>query len=392
MNMISYVVLHIYRAIKMTFTTLFSYITVLALLATIQQSVQSRQNMLETMAEALQIECSIADRSGYTTEALYMDNALAEQFTSPYGSMTHLVENVRAKVAAEFIGYDMDEYLLIGITCEEADINLKFSMNTIVYDEGYDASIWESNKAVCVISPELEHLTYQDENGLTCVDFTKQLVTTNTKEAVTMQVKLCVVGYTDMSQSVILPYQFMCESYKQYKDIPPLEVDSLSFRVKNNKQLDQLRDRAHTWFADATIIETENELKNYSLVINDAAYLELIQEAQKNLTIMQLMQPILYLCALGAGVMLVVMQMRGRKKEMAVIRSLGAGKMRVMAQSILEYALICLPVTLFALLVWRELSPMTVLGVWLAFMAGAMCTIVRFSMIPLVKQIRELEE
>ena len=61
-------------------------------------------------------------------------------------------------------------------------------------------------------------------------------------------------------------------------------------------------------------------------------------------------------------------------------------------KTILEYAIICLPVTLFALLVWRELSPMTVIGVWLAFMAGAMCTIVRFSMIPLVKQIRELEE
>ncbi|MBE5777383.1 MAG: FtsX-like permease family protein [Clostridiales bacterium] len=90
--------------------------------------------------------------------------------------------------------------------------------------------------------------------------------------------------------------------------------------------------------------------------------------------------------------MLVVMQMRSRKKEMAVIRSLGAGRLRVMAQSILEYALICLPVTLFALLIWRELSPLTVFGVWLAFMAGALCTIVRFSTIPLVKQIRELEE
>ena len=90
--------------------------------------------------------------------------------------------------------------------------------------------------------------------------------------------------------------------------------------------------------------------------------------------------------------MLVVMQMRSRKKEMAIIRSLGAGRFRVMAQTILEYAIICLPVTLFALIVWRELSPMTVFGVWLAFMAGALCTIVRFSMIPLVKQIRELEE
>jgi hypothetical protein len=35
---------------------------------------------------------------------------------------------------------------------------------------------------------------------------------------------------------------------------------------------------------------------------------------------------------------------------------------------------------------------MTVLGVWLAFMLGALCTVARFSMVPLVKQIRELEE
>ena len=128
------------------------------------------------------------------------------------------------------------------------------------------------------------------------------------------------------------------------------------------------------------------------MVLKDAQYLKLIREAEKNLAVMQLMQPVLYLCALGAGVMLVVMQMRSRKKEMAVIRSLGAEKMRVMAQSILEYAIICLLVTLFALLVWCELSPMTVLGVWLAFMLGAVCTVARFSMVPLVKQIRELEE
>ena len=385
MNMIRYAFMHLRRSVKNTCVTLLLYLTVLAVIMSVQQAASSRQTMLTIMADSLEITGHLADNSGHATEGLSISSGVASQFLDENGIFAPYVKDVSVHAAYEATAAG-NRVSLIGITCEQADSTLRFGEG-ITYNESFDESIFRTGQHVCVIDRELEWMIYVDEEDL--LPYVDVIYTYQSGAAEgELKLKLRVIGTADAAYSIFCPYPMLMRAFEEV--YAAFSADSLSFIVRNNREIDKLRNAALIRFADPG--KNNNYGKDHALVLQDARYLELISQAQKNLAIMQLMQPILYLCALGAGVMLVVMQMRGRKKEMAVIRSLGAGRLRVMAQSILEYALICLPVTLFALLVWRELSPMTVFGVWLAFMAGALCTIVRFSMIPLVKQIRELEE
>ncbi|MBE5777186.1 MAG: ABC transporter permease [Clostridiales bacterium] len=385
MNMLRYALLHLQRNLRSAVIAFACYLMVLAVILFVQQSALSRQQMLEQMASSLEVRGEIADSFGIQTELLMMDKSQAMMFLEGY-SISKLIKDVSVKGNYQCL-VNGEAVQLMSITGERADQTLYYD-GEMIYEEGFDDSVWRTREAVCAVSTELLPLCYE-RDGSTYLDVTGWFYSTYYKEYIEAPMTLKVIAQAVTFNRVYCPYLMLQDFCAQLKGVT-YWADSLAFTIKDNTRMDELRKLLLPYFGDSDIESAGS--KYYTVIIKDAEYLKLTSEAQKSMEIMALMQPVLYLCALGTGVMLVVMQMRGRKKEMAVIRSLGAGRLRVMAQSILEYAIICLPVTLFALLVWRELSPMTVLGVWLAFMAGALMTIIRFTQIPLVKQIRELEE
>ena len=389
MNILSYIFLRIRSSLSQTLMTLLSYLAILAVIASVQTSVQSRQNNLDAMRNAVAIEGRLADPSGSTSDHLQFDKYFARLFLEERYFLSQYTKDVGVLASfPSWIGGDIMSAELHGITSEKSHQPLYLN-GGILYEEGFDQSIWYSDRPVCAIPSAFLEYVYTDGDGLRYIDVTGSFYRQWYGDTVTIPFKLQVIGVSMIHRTVYMPFYTLLNACA---DIPHITFtcSSLCFTVKDNNDLERFRDRAAGYFNEASLQNGGKE--TLTLQLKDSQYLKLTRESAKNLAVMQLMQPILYLCALGAGVMLVVMQMRSRKKEMAVIRSLGAGRLRVMAQSILEYAIICLPVTLLTLLIWRELSPLTVFGVWLAFMAGALCTIVRFSTIPLVKQIRELEE
>lgn len=389
MSMFSYVFLRIRNSWSSTLTTLLTYISILSVIASIQSSVQTRQHNLEAMQQAVRIEGELQDPTGNTSTGLNFDKYFAALFLDSTYFLYDMVEDV--SVLASFPGFLPEEEKALqikGISHPKADEGMYLN-GSIRYETGYDDSVWLRDQMACAIPYDMLDKTHTGSNGLQYIQVTGSFFRSRYQDYVTIPFYLQVVGITMMRDTVYMPYTALKNACSLVGNIT-FNCSALSFTIRDNRDLERFRARATHYFNEQSLENTGSE--TLTLVLKDSQYLKFTRETEKNLAIMQLMQPILYLCALGAGVMLVVMQMRSRKKEMAVIRSLGAGRLRVMAQSILEYALICLPVTLFALIVWRELSPMTVFGVWLSFMAGALCTIVRFSAIPLVRQIRELEE
>ena len=387
--MLKYAFLHLGRNVKSALAALLSYFAILAVVLFIQQSAQSRQNTMEDMIGAMVVKGEIADSFGNETDYLQMPASAAQLFLEGHDISELVTEvNVRAQYEAVIDPEQPDEkFALVGITRTEADKPLYLN-GGILFEEGFDESIWTKSEPVCAVSPDVLPYCYAGEDGYSYLDLYVKLYSKIYNDLLYAPVTLRVCGTAVSSGAVFCPYpelQELCENSNA-----TFRTDALSFTVLDNAQLDRLRQLLDLHFGDSDI-QNAGKMQN-TVILKDAEYLRLTGEAQKNMEIMVFLQPVLYLCALGAGIMLVVLQMRGRKKEMAVIRSLGAGRLRVMMQSILEYVIICLPVTLFALLIWRELSPMTVIGVWLAFMLGALCTVARFSMVPLVKQIRELEE
>ena len=71
----AYAWLHLTRNIKQAWMTAASYLVVLFLIASLQASVLSRQELLLQMADSIEIKGSITDQTGYVTEGLWLDES-----------------------------------------------------------------------------------------------------------------------------------------------------------------------------------------------------------------------------------------------------------------------------------------------------------------------------
>lgn len=384
MNSIRYALLHLRRHLKTAAMTVLCYAAILAMILFIQKSMISRQQTLETMAKSIPITGALANSQGSQTELLEMDPSYPMLFLQNH-FLSALVKDVQVKsVMPCYVGDGGAR--LIGITSPAADSALRFE-GAILYNEGYDDAIWMSEEAVCVISPEYEAFTYRCDDEHIYLDVLGHFYRASYKDFAAIRITLRVIGMVTSRETLYCPYLTLQNNCARYPGVSFL-ADNLSFTVKDNGRLDELRDRAKIYFGDSSLQNAGSA--HYTLILKDAEYLKLTGEARKNLEILHLLQPVMYLCALGSGGVLTALQMRARKKELAVLRSLGAGKGRIAAQCMLEYALLCLPVT--ALVFLLPIQATAAWGVYLAFIAGCASVLIRLASIPLIRQIRELEE
>ncbi|MBE5776109.1 MAG: hypothetical protein E7326_01210, partial [Clostridiales bacterium] len=338
MKLFTYAWLHLSRNLKNSCIALVSYLCVLLVILSIQTSAQSRQRALVTMAQSIDIQGNAADIHGYTTVGLQMDSLYALQFLDEDKLLTRYVKDVRVMGVydGEILLPDKEgayknatQCTLKAVTREDADEAVRYGSG-FTYLTGADEQLLLTDQMVCIVSPDLMQFAIPDAEGNLYIHVQASFYHPSFYYYSDLSFALRVVGSCeDTSNTVYAPFRAVLHTCQEQN--ASCTVDSLSFTVQDNEQLDVLRNMVNGYFQDA---RTTTATRGYSLVLKDARYLKLLREAEKNLAVMQLMQPILYLCALGAGVMLVVMQMRSRKKEMAVIRSLGAGRLRVMAQSI----------------------------------------------------------
>ncbi len=405
MNLLRYAMSHMGRSLRDTLLTLLTYVMVLVLILSAQQSALSRQAMLDDMVKSIPVVAQLTDPQGSRSTNLQILNT----DLAPYregGRWAHFVGELNiGAVATTFAnvfirdpadqgdGEPLKSYYgagsLVGITSERADPALENAVFT--YDAGYDRTVWASMEPVCMITEDLRECVTQMADG-SFIDL-EFIVHHSGPGGGSEYVKLMlrVIGTVPGKKTMYTPFYYVKQEMYDQGGRYTLNTDRLSFTFSDNTLIDDFRSSVTSLY-----VVPDQMRPNFNfmlgLVIKDARYLQLKQEAEKNLAIFRLMQPVLYLCAVGAGVLLMVMQLRARKREMAIIRSVGCSVRRVLMQCLTEYALICLPVTALAPLIWPDMPPYAAVAVFAAFMAGAAATILRFACIPLGRQIRSLED
>ncbi len=405
MNLLRYAWTHMTRSLRETLLTLLTYVLVLVLIMSAQQSALSRQATLDDMILNIPVVAQLTDPQGNRTTNLQVLNSDLNPYRDGGRWSEYVGELNIGAVASEYarvFQYEVDEagsknirerlyqVSVVGVTSERSDPALENAV--ITYADGYDRTVWATMEPVCLITEDMQKYAAQTDDG----SFINLVFTVSqsapggaTRKEVTMTLR--VIGAAPGEKMVFVPFYLVKQEMYDQGGRYSLNTDRLSFTFADNTRIDEFRDKVKAYYVVPDQLRP-NFNHMLGLIIKDARYLQLKQEAEKNLAIFQLMQPVLYLCAIGAGVLLMVMQMRARKREMAIVRSVGCGMWRVLWQCLLEYALICLPVTTLSPLVWPDMPILMALAVFAAFMAGAVATILRFACIPLGKQIRALED
>lgn len=255
MRAFRYALLHLVRNIRTSITTLLSYLCVLAVIMTVQQSTVSRQNHLIGIAKALEIQGNITDASGYVANGLDIESEYVLQFLDEDKLLTRYVEDVRVKgifsgnILMHIPGSEpekAEDYMLCVITTEKADDTLRFG-DGMMYEEGIDNGIWMTDKPVCAVSSDLMHYSYIGEDGDRYLDMNVDYVPTIRVNTKTLDYSLRVIGTTEeVKKMVYVPFYTILNSTQEHD--AAFKLDSLSFTVKDNEELDIVRNMVGTFF------------------------------------------------------------------------------------------------------------------------------------------------
>ncbi len=269
----------------------------------------------------------------------------------PERSLAEFVKDVRAKMSmpatAVTIGDTAaDANQLAGINSPDAAPSLSQSKQGLQWFDGCDESVLAGSEFVCLLPKSLLPKGY---DGSTPLQVTVTVEWTPWNDPVTASHIFTVVGtHSAGTGTVYCPLQTMQQVYRSVGR--EFSLDAVSATLVDNSLLDQARERATLWFAqpNATGEHTPWDYSYYfwypyALHI-DTSLLERAELTLKaGLLLNQLCAYLVFLLSAGAGFFIGFLMIRQRKREIALMRTMGTPPARVFFHYVLEQ-LICVAV------------------------------------------------
>lgn len=147
---------------------------------------------------------------------------------------------------------------------------------------------------------------------------------------------LTVVGWYKGEESILyLPFRAALELGRSLTDT--VSVDSVSFRLKDNAQVDLIREISAKTFVqpDPSRIDP-----NPGLSILDRQYKAALAEMEQNVAQTERLLPLSAALSLAVGFFMGFLSVRGETRNYALMRTLGLGKGRLACQALLEQLLL----------------------------------------------------
>jgi hypothetical protein len=200
----------------------------------------------------------------------------------------------------------------------------------IYWHEGYDESILLTNEFVCIVPESMKgkqviDMSYSYKYWPTGKPGDLGGSRTNTVES-TFQ----VVGYyTDPGNNrIYCPYETMVKIHAELRK--PQLIEEIGAILTDNTQLEQLKENASHWFATPNAMGEKTPWGKYgfehflfALDIDDSMLVNLETNMKNSLRLNQLASAVVFALSAGAGFLTGFLVIRSRKREIALMRTLG---------------------------------------------------------------------
>ena len=235
----------------------------------------------------------------------------------------------------------------------------------VFWYEGYDESILSTEEPVCLV-PEC----YKDQTELV-VQFTHVVIGDGDPMISSTSKTFQVAGYYIDSGNTRLycPYPVMEEIHSRLGRSKDLE--ELCAVLKDNDQLSQLHEFAPKWF---TAPNPSGEptfwghfgftAYPFALDIDDSMLLSLESSLQSSLRLNQLAATVVFILSAGAGFLTGFLVIRSRKREIALMRSMGNAQISIFTELALEQML-CVAAGIFiggGYFLWQPFGRLALFG------------------------------
>lgn len=297
----------------------------------------AQEAALEKVYDDSEILCTVSDLRGIKTDMLSISLRCIDLCrTDEKYDFCHWVERVHLKyeTECEIDGVAVDYPKLIGVSYVAAAKELRPENGaTIRFFEGFSEEMFQTDQALCIVPQDLLPQLTEDADGLRQVTLSYYTVNDVVPKKVQGTLRVAGVYFGGADNRMFCPFDWM-----QVQD-PTMSADSLSFYLRDNRQLDAFYAEAAKFFLEPDI-HAKVTPSDLGLIIHDELFRETIAKINENITLLKILLPVLYVISAGIGFLAGFLFMRGRTREFAVMRSLGLSRFIVASLSFFEQLLI----------------------------------------------------
>ncbi|MDO4565095.1 MAG: hypothetical protein Q4C04_05725 [Clostridia bacterium] len=250
----------------------------------------------------------------FTRDGYAADNGVS---TSEFFSRVCL--KLSKKIPVTDASGEASERLLLGITHRESVPSLSEDSGTRVeFLEGYSWADFSEDKAVCLLPSDLVPLV---EDGAI------ELLVDGTAKSFTH------IGTTyGVSKNICVPWAFFINAYNNGLE----RSESLSALVADNTRLAEMKTRMERHFPLKTSVDSR-DIFNLAMTVFDEPYLQAHKGASQMVRLLRALQPVFVAFCLGAGLFSGAVLFRTRRREYALLRSVGVAKIPALGLLSAEY-------------------------------------------------------
>lgn len=294
----------------------------------------------DSIYDKIDVTCTITNLAGDQSDHLTIPAGTITLFTGsipePPSELMGLVENVQIKGSTQ-LWWNGKEYTLTGITSTQAAQNL-WSENgcTIFWNDGITDNIFCGNRLVCIIPRELAKT--MESEAYAADSFSLHLSAAYGRET-DYDGSLEIVGtYHGKDEKTIYcpweAYAAILRSMGRYET-----ADSLSATLRNNDDLQVLRETAANWFAEPDPNAAGMEENNgfyLALDINDSQLVQAKSNLDNSMSVNQLAAVFVFALSACTGAFVGFLMIRNRKREIILMRTIGTPNRSIYGSFILE--------------------------------------------------------
>lgn len=321
------------------FAAIFLFAVVIAFaLCALHHGNEAAQEEYENICAQVKIRCTVTNLTGNQSDQLTIYHGILGLFTGNFVNtperipavFADFLEDVQVKGSTEIV-VNGDSYTLTGITSVEVESRLRpENQCTIFWNEGVDETVFGTAEALCIIPRALEEKLVKAELPTDTLPIT---INTQSQYEQAYEGELPVTGvYAGKDETTIYcpwdAYVAILRSMNRYE-----KASSLYATLKNNEELELLRETAAEYLAvpDPNLAgKMTDEKGNYlALDINDSALVRARTNLENSMQVNTVASTLVFVLATVSGAFIGFLVVRSRKREIALMRTLGTSDLRI---------------------------------------------------------------
>lgn len=312
---------------------------VVFLLHTYLSNIANNEKQLAMLPEAIPVNAYVTTADGSRQSGIFIKDSLVQGLLdSAY--VDRLKMDVRLKAGIDQVipgEWHTLNLFLDGVNCIEAMGGIKES--DVVWNTGEDASILQGDEAKCIVSKELfDRKGWKLGDKVTLCQWYYYRKDERYSELFAdplQTVEYEIAGYADMLDrwddqfvvppDVIVPFHAVRNSYAE--EGIPFYASSAAFQVSDALSLNAFKqEMKDLGFRSVVHTELDQSVNGVALNVNDAAFISTAERLRQVIDTVRAFFPFLLILIVGVGYLITLLLLQSRKKEMALLRSIGLNR------------------------------------------------------------------